>query len=172
MRRLFDYRTVSREKRTHILAAMLFGSVLCYYLLVHFIVMFAEVEGTSMLPALRDGDRFLVNRLVYRFREPRAGDIVEFKTPRMKDYSVKRIIGIPGDVVQIRDGGVYVNGKLVREPYLARGVLTEGLALAQNSYRVSEGAYFVLGDNRAQSVDSRMFGAVPRGDLIGKLWSR
>ena len=69
MRRLFDYRSVPREKRTHILAAMLFGSVLSYLLIVRFGVTVGEVEGDSMLPTLKDGERYLINRMVFRLRE-------------------------------------------------------------------------------------------------------
>lgn len=172
MRRLFDYRSVPREKRAYILAAMLFGSVLSYLLITQFVVMYSEVEGNSMLPTLQDGDRFLINRMVYRFLDPRPGDIIEFTIPRVNDFSVKRIIAEPGDVVQIKNGAVYVNGKIRLEPYLPRGIRTEGRGLGENVYRVSENAYFVLGDNRAVSHDSRVFGAVSREHVVGKVWAK
>lgn len=169
MRRLFDYSKVPHEKRTHILAAMLFGSVLSYFLITQFMA-FGQVEGNSMLPTLRDGERFLINRLVYRLREPRPGDIIEFNTPRMSDFTVKRVIALPGDVVQIKNGAVYVNGKIRQEHYLPAGMKTEGQALGENAFTVSAGAYFVLGDNRSVSLDSRMFGAISRELLVGRLW--
>ncbi len=169
MRRLFDYRSVPREKRTHILAAMLFGSVLSYFLIVRFLVTVGEVEGISMLPTLQDGDRFLINRMIFRIREPQPGDIVEIWTPHSDDYSVKRIIASPGDVVQIKGGNVYVNGKMLVEPYLPKGVMTEGHALGANVYRVEDDAFFVLGDNRSVSADSRTFGAIKRDRLVGRL---
>ena len=80
MRHLFDYRSVSHEKRTLILAAMLFGSVLSYFLIVRFVMTVGEVEGNSMLPTLQDGERYLINRMIYRFRDPLPGDIIEIKT--------------------------------------------------------------------------------------------
>lgn len=170
MRRLFDYRSVSREKRTYILTAMLFGSVLSYYLIIHFVMTVGEVEGNSMMPTLQSGERYVINRMVYRFSDPRPGDIVEINMPLIDDYSVKRIIASPGDIVQIKGGHVYVNGKLHREPYLHEGVITEGGMLGMNVYKVSDGAYFVLGDNRVISADSRTFGAVKSDRLVGRLW--
>ncbi|MEI6166483.1 MAG: signal peptidase I [bacterium] len=169
-RRLFDYRAVPREKRTLILASMLFGSVLSYFLLVRYVIMIGEVEGTSMLPALHDGERHLINRMVYRFRDPQPDEIVEINMPGSGDFSVKRIIASPGDVVQIKDGHVIVNGKVRVEPYLPKGMTTEGKSLGTNAFRVSDNAYFVLGDNRPISADSRTFGAVGRDQLVGRLW--
>ncbi len=169
-RRLFDYGAVPREKRTHILAAMLFGSVLSYLLLVRYVIMIGEVEGNSMLPALQDGERYLINRIVYRFRDPQPGDIVEINTPDSGDFSVKRIIASPGDVVQIKDGHVFVNGRVRLESYLPKGVSTDGKTLGMKAFRVFDNAYFVLGDNRSISIDSRLFGAVGRDRLIGRLW--
>ena len=170
MRHLFDYRTVSHEKRTLILAAMLFGSVLSYFLIVRFVMTVGEVEGNSMLPTLQDGERYLINRMIYRFRDPLPGDIVEINMPGPDDFSVKRIVASPGDVVQIKDGRVYVNGKVRLEPYLSVGVTTDGKALGANIFRVADNAYFVLGDNRPISADSRVFGAVTRNRIIGLLW--
>lgn len=169
MRRLFDYSSVPHEKRTHILAAMLFGSVLSYFLITRCLVTVGEVEGNSMVPTLQDGERYLINRIVYRFYDPRPGDIVELNMPGPEDFSVKRIIASPGDVVQIKGGHVHVNGKVHSEPYLPEGITTEGRALKTNAFKVSDNTYFVLGDNRSISADSRVFGAVPRDRLVGRL---
>jgi len=172
MRRFFDYRSVSREKRTQILAAMLFGSILSYFLITRYILSIGEVEGASMLPTLKEGDRYLINRIIYRIGDPRPGDIVEIKMSIPDDFSVKRIIALPGDVVQIKEGTVFVNGKSLVEPYLPAGMSTDGKALGMNAYKVSDNAYFVLGDNRSVSADSRLFGAVQRSRLVGRLWLR
>ena len=86
------------------------------------------------------------------------------------DFSVKRIIASPGDVVQIKNGHVFVNGKANVESYLPKGVSTDGMSLGMNAFRVSDNAYFVLGDNRSISIDSRVFGAVRRDRLVGCLW--
>ncbi len=170
-RRLFDYGSVPREKRTLILSAMLFGSVLSYLLLVRYVMMIGEVEGNSMLPTLQDGERYLINRIVYRFRDPKPGDIVEINMPGAGDFSVKRIIASPGDVVQIKDGHVFVNGRVSPEPYLPKGVTTEGKSLGMKAFKVSDNAYFMLGDNRSISIDSRTFGAVRRDRVVGRLWT-
>jgi len=143
-----------------------------------------RIPSESMLDTLRPGDRVLVNRFVYHLREPERGDVVVFRYP--KDPAVvfiKRIIGTPGDVVSVRDGSVYVNGHAVREPYVHR---TAGLAdptIAQASiagstlhdpwslsepYTVPAGRYFVMGDNRTDSDDSRDWGTVPRTAIVGE----
>jgi signal peptidase I len=170
MRRLFDYRSVSREKRTHIMAAMLFGSVLSYFLLTRFVVSVGEVEGASMLPTLQNGERYLINRVIYQFRDPVPGDIVEISRKGTDEFAVKRIIAVPGDVVQFKKGRVYVNGKVHPEPYLPKGMITDGKALRNEAFVVADDAYFVMGDNRPVSADSRVFGAVQRHQLVGRLW--
>lgn len=172
MRRLFDYRTVPREKRTLILAGMLFGSILSFFLISRFVLTVGVVEGASMVPTLQDGDRYLINRLVYRFHDPRPGDMVEFRMIRADDYSVKRIVALPGDVVQIKQGHVYVNGRMVAEPYLRPGVITEGKAIRSEAFKLPDNVYFVLGDNRAVSMDSRVFGGVNKNRFVGRLWMK
>lgn len=171
MRRLFDYSSVPREKQTHILAVMLFGSVLCYLLMTRFLLTSGEVSGTSMLPTLQDGERYLINRLVYRWGGPLPGDIVEIRMPGSNDDDcVKRVIALPGDVVQIKDGVVHVNGRVLPEPYLPSGVYTAANAMGTKPYKLPQDVYFVLGDNRAVSADSRQFGGVKSSQLVGKVW--
>ncbi len=170
MRRFFDYRSVPHEKRTLILTAMFFGSILSYFLITRYVLTVGEVEGASMLPALQPGERYLINRIIYQIREPQPGDIVELTLKGADDFSVKRIIAFPGDVVQFKGGHVYVNGKVHSEPYLPEGVITEGKALGSNIFKVADNSYFVMGDNRPVSVDSRVFGAVQRHQLVGRLW--
>ena len=143
-----------------------------------------RIPSESMLDTLRPGDRVLVNRFVYHLREPERGDVVVFRYPRDPDVVfIKRIIGAPGDVVEVRDGSVYVNGRPVKEPYVHR---TRGLAdptIAQASiagstlhdpwslsepYKVPAGQYFVMGDNRTDSDDSRDWGTVSRSAIVGE----
>jgi signal peptidase I len=121
----------------------------------------------------RFSDRVVANRLAYRFRDPERGDIVVFKAPAAADQCgladggstfVKRIVGLPGEVVSARDGVVYIDGERLIEPYLdpsRRGHESAGWP------RVAAGHYFLLGDNRDFSCDSRVWGTVPRSDLIG-----
>ena len=118
-------------------------------------------------------DRVIANRLAYRFRNPERGEIIVFKTPKTAERCggsdggstfVKRIIGLPGERVSERDGVVFVNGRRLVEPYVDAALRGRETA---SWPRVTRGHYFVLGDNRTHSCDSRTWGTVPRGNLIG-----
>ncbi len=134
--------------------------------IVIFVVQPVKVEGTSMQPRLVDQERIFVNRFIYRFTDIHRGDIVVFWYPRDTSKSfIKRVLAIPGDEVEIRYGSVFVNGDKVSEPYLQQEFRDH------DSYRrvvVSEGKYFVLGDHRNSSNDSRNWGFVPRELIYGK----
>jgi signal peptidase I len=135
-------------------------------MIVVFLYQPVKVEGTSMLPELRDQERIFVNKFVYRIEEINRRDIVVFWYPldRSKSY-IKRIIGMPGDTIEIREGRVYVNNKLLKESYI------DPKYFDTRSYppvEVEPGHYYVLGDHRNQSNDSRMWGTVPEGYIYGK----
>lgn len=124
------------------------------------------VEGSSMEPSLYNRERLLVNKLVYRFRKPEYGDVVVFRYPaNPKRRFIKRVIGVPGDVVEIRDGHVILNGVVLDEDYTRD--FTYGYFGPKT---VPEGRYFVLGDNRNNSDDSRYpdVGFVPMENIVGK----
>lgn len=149
-----------------------------------------KVDGSSMDPTLKGGQYLLVNRLVYlRFdlerlskivpfwqtrnqspryaiHAPKRGEIIVFKFPLdpKKDF-VKRVVGLPGDVVEMRDGRVIINRKVLEEPYLEN---KDGSN--RDPVRLGKGEYFVLGDNRSHSNDSRSWGPVPEANLQGKVW--
>jgi signal peptidase I len=135
-----------------------------------FIIIFlyqpVEVEGTSMLPGLQDQERIFVNKFVYKFEAIQRGDIVVFHYPLdpSKSY-IKRVVGIPGDHVRIRDGQVYVNGILLREPYVPAEYF-DVRSMVETS--VPPDSYFVLGDHRSMSDDSREFGSVDQRYIFGK----
>lgn len=141
-------------------------AVVIAFLMVVFLYQPVKVEGTSMQPELLDQERIFVNKFVYHFEEIHRGDIVVFWYPKDPSKSfIKRVLGVPGDVVSIRDGQVYINGQLVEERYVPRGY-QDG-----DSYppvRVREGHYYVLGDHRNASNDSRSWGLVPRKYIYGK----
>ncbi len=133
------------------------------YFVIDSVVARVQVENISMLPTLHAGEFLLVNRLAYKQGEYKRGDIVIFHNPNnpSEDY-IKRLIGIPGDVVDIQNGVVKVNGIALNEPYLAETTNYEGL------WEVPEGFLFVLGDNRNNSYDSHSWGYLPQQNIVGK----
>ena len=134
-------------------------------LIVVFVVQPVKVEGTSMAPELEPRDRIFVNKFGYRMSSVERGDVVVFWYPRDVQKSfIKRIIGLPGEQVEIRSGDVYVKGERLGEPYL--GSLPDETWHAPEV--VPEGHYFVLGDNRESSSDSRDWGSVPRENILGE----
>jgi signal peptidase I len=125
-----------------------------------------KVEGTSMSPLLTDQERIFINKFVYRFEPIQRGDVVVFWYPMDRSKSfIKRVIALSGDTVEIQQGRVLVNGKELDEPYVP-ATFTDRSSLGPT--RVPEGSFFVLGDHRNSSNDSRVFGAVPGQFIYGK----
>ncbi len=141
---------------------------LVIFFAIYFMVQSFVIEQTSMEPNLHPGQHVLVNKTAYWFnRNPHRGDVVVAHHPTTSEDVVKRVIGLPGDTVEVkRDGTVYINGNLLLEPYI------ESLHLNSvgGTWSVPEGHYFLMGDNRNVSVDSRSWGPVPRNKIIGKTW--
>ena len=139
---------------------------LVIFLLVRAVVENYKVEGSSMEPNLLGGQYLIVNKVLYELRPAERGDIIVFKAPRSPDKNfVKRIIGLPGERVELRQGQVYINDKLLYEPYIdARFGYSWGPAV------VGTGELFVLGDNRNNSSDSHSWGMLPEDNVIGKAW--
>jgi signal peptidase I len=131
---------------------------------IHAVVQSRQVEGSSMEPTLHTGERLLINKFAYLgFGEPQRGDIVVFRAWGQEEDFIKRIVGVPGDRIEVRDDAVYVNGQRLAEPYLDQ--ITAG---AGRDETLGEGEYYVLGDNRGNSSDSRLFGSLEREDIVGK----
>ena len=147
-----------------------------------------RIPSSSMEPTLhcaRPGqgceaslsDRVLANRFIYHFRDPKRGEIVVFNTPKAAQEMcgasgtfVKRLIGLPGETVSERDGGsVFIDGKRLNEPYIKRD--RKAHDATTGTWRVPNGEYFFMGDNRGESCDSRRWGSVPRKNLIGKVFA-
>lgn len=168
-RRLFDFSGVPRRTRSLVLACMLFWSILSYLFFKNFVVESTHIVGSSMEPTLKHGERYLVDRWTYRFRAPKRGEIVALRLPGEDYLSVKRIIALPNERLQLRTGDVHMNGKALPEPYLERDGFTYPNGLSSSTYEVAPHCYFVLGDNRQMSVDSRDFGAAHRDWIIGRL---
>ncbi len=131
-----------------------------------------EVLGNSMHPTYKNGEYLMANKILYRFTVPKRGDVIIFKYSETQDF-IKRIIGIPGDSIMVKDGKMYVNGSLLDESnYLADTVYTSGgdsIAEGQ-TVTIGENEYFVCGDNRPHSSDSRTFGAIDKDQIKGKAW--
>ena len=168
-RRFLDLSGVNRQQQTLIMACILFWSVLFYFAVTHFVIQSSSVEGDSMEPTLETGDRYFIHRWLYFVRAPQRGELVAIELPRLEGLPVKRIVALPNERVRIRNGRVYVNHRPLREPYLPDGTYTSGGPLGDALYVVEDGTYFVLGDNRDESLDSRHFGAVRRDDLMGRI---
>jgi signal peptidase I len=177
------YLTIFREVVETLLLALLI------FLAVRETVQNFKVEGSSMLPSLETGQYIVVNKLAYAqfdvgifdflpffdagddsnhhlFGSPERGDVVVFKSPtnRARDF-IKRIIGVPGDKVQIRDGVVYINDEPLDEPYT-----TGATTCPCGPWQIEEGHFFVMGDHRSNSSDSRVIGQIPEKDIVGKAW--
>ncbi len=161
---------------------VLAGVAIAVALLIQaFLVKPYRIPSESMENTLLIGDRVLVDRVSWRFSDPERQDIVVFHPPFEGPVLIKRIIGMPGDEIALEDGAVSVNGKKLDEPYVrevkGEAVPSEpfdnGLPWSlQKPYTVPAGNYFVMGDNRIDSGDSREFGPVPRGQLVGKAFAR
>ena len=133
------------------------------YLGINAISARVRVDGFSMNPTLQDGEYVLVSKVTYRLGQPQHGDIIVFKYPGEPPQDlIKRIIGLPGDSVQVNGSNVYVNGQPLAEPYIAAAPMYQG------QWQVPEGFLFVLGDNRNDSSDSHSWGLLPRENVIGK----
>lgn len=150
--------------------------VLVNFVIRPFIIEPFVVSGLSMYPNFDDKDYLIISKLPYRFGEPERGDVVVFKYPLNPDqYFIKRIIGLPGEQVVIRNGRVLVyneahpNGELLDEQFLPQQGITQSRVEVM---QMGEKDYFVMGDNRDHSHDSRAWGPLPEADLLGKVWIR
>lgn len=131
------------------------------YFLIDAVVGRVRVENISMQPTLHEGEFILVNKLAYRLGDFQRGDIVIFHHSLTEDY-IKRVIGLPGDLVEVHDSQVFINGQGITEDYLAAPPRYNG------SWKVPDGEIFVLGDNRNSSSDSHNWGYVPQGSVVGR----
>lgn len=136
------------------------------FLIYKFLAQPFLVQGASMEPNFRSGDYLLVDEISYRFREPKRGEVVIFRYPGNRSlFYIKRIIGLPYDEIEFKNGKIFINGEILKEDYLPSGVET----LPFDNYKVvlGENQYFVVGDNRPFSSDSRRWGPISREDIVG-----
>ena len=152
-------------------------TVVCVvFLLIKYVGQRTIVDGESMVPTLHHQDNLIVDKLSYRFRDPERFDIIVFPFEYAENvYYIKRIIGLPGETVQIdKEGKIYIDGEVLEESYGAEVIRPEYIGIAAEEILLGEDEYFVLGVNRNNSKDSRMpeVGNIDREDIIGRAWVR
>lgn len=143
------------------------------FFIITFVGQRTYVSGSSMENTLSHGDNLIVDKITYRFSDPKRYDIIVFPFRHEENvYYIKRIIGLPGETIQIQDGSIYINGEILSESY-GREVM-KSAGLAEDPITLGEGEYFVLGDNRNDSMDSRDPGVstIHRDEIIGRAWVR
>jgi signal peptidase I len=141
-----------------------------YYLISNYFVQSVQVVGSSMTPTLHDSEFYLLNRWIYHFRQPHRTDVVVIRDPSAHCYAVKRIVGVAGDSIYLNNGAVYLNGRKLTEPYLSPHTPTYAYAPLRDQLVVcGKDQYFLLGDNRMNSADSRTYGTVSRASILGML---
>ncbi len=161
--------------------AVIVGAVVLALVIKTFLFQAFYIPSESMVSTLEVGDRVLVNKLSYRLHDINRGDIVVFERPDADQSNdgiedlIKRVIGLPGDSLVIKDGRILINGQLLEEPYLDQGVTTQAgpIACAEaDPCVIPEDMVWVMGDNRGSSRDSRWFGPIPEDDVIGRAFFR
>lgn len=148
---------------------VVFGAIFAAIYL--FIAQFHKVQGNSMVPTLHSGDYLITEKISYRFGNPKRGDIIVLKNPRDESQDfIKRIIAVPGDTIKISKNTVFVNDIPLKELYLPIGVTTRSGAflIEDTEVQVAQDQYFVFGDNREHSSDSRDWGPLIKGEIVGK----
>lgn len=157
-------------------ALYLLGVLCVTWLVIHFVGQRTEVEGASMEATLSEGDNLIVDKITYRFSDPKRFDIIVFPFRYQENtYYIKRIIGLPGETVQIDDkGNIYIDGEILQESYGKEIIRPETVGIASEPVVLGEDEYFVMGDNRNNSTDSRteIVGNIHRSEIIGRAWVR
>ena len=148
-----------------LLVSLSYGS---FQFVTRYVMQSVHVVGQSMSPTLHDNERYVLNRWVYHVRDPQPSEIVVLRDPADNCYAVKRIVAKQGDTVVVKKGHLFINGKELQEPYLPKGTPTfPGPQYDEQMWICGVNQYFVLGDNRNNSADSRIYGAVSRQNILG-----
>lgn len=157
-----------------LLVALIASGLPLLVLVYVFLAQPIKTMGQSMAPTYQNGQHLLIEKTSYRFGEPARGDVVVFEnsTHEIKNLFISRIIGLPGETIKISSGLVYIDGQLLAEPYLSEGTITQSRSFLDEDkeFIIPKEEYFVMGDNRDRSSDSRTWGTLPRENIIGKAW--
>ena len=141
---------------------------LCFYLIItNFVGGTIEVDGESMVPTLHDGEAYLLYRWSYHFRPPRRGELVVIRDPGYTDMAIKRVVAVGGERVEIHDAAVFIDGVRLNEAYIAPKIRTFPAKGTVVSFTIPRNHFFVLGDNRGNSLDSRYYGPLHRQQIVG-----
>lgn len=147
-------------------AVVIAGAFVVAYIFNNYVIVNAEVPTSSMVSTINVDDKLIGFRLSYMFSSPKYGDIIMFDAPDKKDtIYIKRVIGLPGDVIRISNNQLYINGELREEPYVKNGWKKD---TGDMEFTVPDNEYFVMGDNRDKSSDSRVWGTIKKKDIIAK----
>ena len=143
--------------------------VMCVCVVPKYVLQRTIVDGTSMMNTLKDGDNLLVEKVTYRLSEPKRFDVIVFYPHgrESNDYYIKRVIGLPGETIQIKGNTIYINGKAIKENY-GKDPMTES-GIAEEPLKLAKDEFFVLGDNRPQASDSRIYGCIDTTNIRGKV---
>ncbi len=153
------------QETVEMLKTIVLAAILALIIRSHIVEAY-QIPSSSMVPTLKIGDRLIVNKFIYQFKEPKNFDIVVFQPPpEVSDDKIfiKRLIGLPGDIVEVRNSKLYLNGKLINESYL-----NGPMNYTMPPIRVPKDKLFVMGDNRNRSFDSHLWGMLPERNLLGK----
>ncbi|SRR5579883_1686452 len=161
------YNPEPEKRRIYIALCIVLWSVLAYLFISHFVMMTVQIKGVSMSPTLQDGQRFLLFRCPYLWRSPHTGEIVVIRDPEDHNLSIKRIIAVPNQWLEIRRDGVYVDDRKLPEPYLTSQALSASGNKLIDRFQLGPEQFYVLGDNRDWSADSRIYGPVARNAILG-----
>lgn len=153
---------------------ILVAFVLVFGFVRPFVLAAYRIPSESMVPTLEVGDRVLANKFIYRFTEPDRGDVAIFDVPFQPDPLIKRVVGLPGDEIEVKGGTLLIDGKPRKEPYVVNDPCVRGLpkTCSFGPVTVPRDHYFMMGDNRTNSRDSRFIGPIPEDDVMGEAFLR